>query len=244
MNCPFSEKQQEIIKEHSGNMPFKAIADTLNKKFKTSFTRGQVANYCRTRGLTKRYFTNPAIPEYIRSIMPLHAVRAMELVNKEFGTSYCLNAIYSIMQRSGIKNGLRNSTEVSGSIKPIHSERIDTMNGRQVIHIKTDKKWELKHRYIWEQANGEIPKGNDIMFLDGNSLNCNLENLCLVFQPELRFMHKNGLITEIPEATETGLMVLRHRQALINKITKGMNEREKKNRMLRFYRQEKAIKEA
>lgn len=43
-----------------------------------------------------------------------------------------------------------------------------------------EKNWMLLHRYVWEQANGPIPKGYRIMFRDGNPLNCSLDNLKLV----------------------------------------------------------------
>lgn len=41
-------------------------------------------------------------------------------------------------------------------------------------------KWVSYHRYLWEQAYGKIPKGTNIQFKDGNTLNCVLENLYAV----------------------------------------------------------------
>ena len=46
------------------------------------------------------------------------------------------------------------------------------------------KKWELYHRHLWEQANGQIPDGHVIAFKDGNSLNCTIENLQLLTMAE------------------------------------------------------------
>ena len=37
-----------------------------------------------------------------------------------------------------------------------------------------------KHRYIWEQAHGPIPKGMNIQFKDGDTTNCVLDNLSLI----------------------------------------------------------------
>ena len=48
----------------------------------------------------------------------------------------------------------------------------------QYIKIK-DSHWELLQRYIWTQANGEIPKGSVVNFIDGNYMNCELSNLQL-----------------------------------------------------------------
>lgn len=47
-------------------------------------------------------------------------------------------------------------------------------------------KWVLYHRDVWEKANGKIPAGYCIWFKDGNSLNCEIENLELITRKENR----------------------------------------------------------
>ncbi len=41
-------------------------------------------------------------------------------------------------------------------------------------------KWVLLHRHTWEQANGPIPRGYLLRFIDGDSMNCELDNLELI----------------------------------------------------------------
>lgn len=43
-----------------------------------------------------------------------------------------------------------------------------------------DKKWELKHRVLWEKHNGPIPPGMLVVFKDGNPHNFNLDNFELI----------------------------------------------------------------
>jgi len=45
-------------------------------------------------------------------------------------------------------------------------------------------KWVLYHRYVYEQQYGPIPTKHIIAFKDGNSLNCNIENLELLTMAE------------------------------------------------------------
>lgn len=45
--------------------------------------------------------------------------------------------------------------------------------------------WQELHRYIWEQNNGPVPEGQNIIFRDGNTMNCQLENLTIVSNAEL-----------------------------------------------------------
>lgn len=69
---------------------------------------------------------------------------------------------------------------------PIGSERIGR-DGRiwvKVSDIPTSRttknhslNWESKGRLVWEKHFGEIPKGHNIVYLDGNPLNCDISNL-------------------------------------------------------------------
>lgn len=53
--------------------------------------------------------------------------------------------------------------------------------GRQYFWIIAGKgKYQMLHRYLWEQAHGPVPAGHRVVFRDGNQGNCTLENLELV----------------------------------------------------------------
>jgi hypothetical protein len=75
--------------------------------------------------------------------------------------------------------------------KPHNTKPIGTIHNRadktgrlyQYIKIK-DSHWELLQRHVWTQANGEIPKGCVVIFLDGNFMNCELSNLQVISRKE------------------------------------------------------------
>ena len=75
--------------------------------------------------------------------------------------------------------------------KPHNTKPVGTINVRadtqgrlyQYIKIK-DCQWELLQRHVWTQANGEIPAGSVVIFLDGNYLNCELNNLQVISRRE------------------------------------------------------------
>ncbi|MEA4975970.1 MAG: HNH endonuclease signature motif containing protein [Paludibacter sp.] len=48
-----------------------------------------------------------------------------------------------------------------------------------------ENNWEFLHRYIWQQKNGEIPQGFNVIFKDGNRRNCRLSNLECISDAEL-----------------------------------------------------------
>lgn len=93
--------------------------------------------------------------------------------------------------------------------RPIGSERIDK-NGYIIIKIRDghkNKNWISKHRYLYEQAYGKVPKGHKVIFADGNNRNFNLENLILVSNAEELIMNQRRLFSENGEHTKTGVLI-------------------------------------
>jgi hypothetical protein len=78
--------------------------------------------------------------------------------------------------------------------------------------------WVPLQRYIWEQKNGPIPEGHNIVFKDRNTFNCNLDNLELVSNADLMLRnsaHRFG--TEI-------FKIIQLRGALNRQINKRLKE--------------------
>ena len=67
--------------------------------------------------------------------------------------------------------------------------------------------WKQVHRLNWEQAHGEIPAGNKIIFLDGDRNNCDISNLMMITDAQLATINKHSLIKKDPELTKTGVII-------------------------------------
>lgn len=110
--------------------------------------------------------------------------------------------------------------------KPIGSERVNT-DGTVQVKVqdgKDGKNWAYKHHLVWEEANGKIPDGHVIVFLDGNAQNCELENLKLVSRGNLmKVNHEHGKATVDPEVKE-----LMYNVAELDSTTKEKEEELKK----------------
>ncbi len=116
------------------------------------------------------------------------------------------------MSKEGQENS-KKTTFKKGNIPPnrreIGSERIDK-NGYVEIKVqdgKLNKNWTKKHRYIYEQANGKIPKGHKVIFADGNNRNFDVKNLILVTNAEELIMNQRKLIGKDPDLTKTGAII-------------------------------------
>jgi len=103
-------------------------------------------------------------------------------------------------------------------IKEIGSERI--CSGTGFIVVKVDEpnpywggktRQRHKHRVIWEKANGPIPEGSRIRFIDGNKLNCTLDNLALFSREENMHLNHLGFNNAPDELRETIILIARLR---------------------------------
>jgi hypothetical protein len=99
------------------------------------------------------------------------------------------------------KGNVPHNTKSDGAIS------IRKSKGRPYVWIRVSHaQWRELHRIDWEKLNGTIPEGFNVQFKDGNSLNCEPENLYIInresqmlqnsiqrYDPELKsLMRLNG----------------------------------------------------
>jgi hypothetical protein len=114
------------------------------------------------------------------------------------------------------KGNLPHNTKADGIIVG----RVDK-SGRRYLYIRiTKSKWDLYHRYLWQQHYGEIPAGKLVVFKDGNSENCEIDNL------ELIDKHQNMMRNTIHNLPEE----IRDTKLLIGALNRKINNHVKNNR--------------
>lgn len=97
------------------------------------------------------------------------------LFNEKFETNKTRKQIETFCINNGIKRNL--------PPPEIGSEHV---SGKYImVRVNNDKNvpehqhYQMKQHVVWEKYHGKIPKGKIIVFLDGNSFNCDIENLYL-----------------------------------------------------------------
>lgn len=79
--------------------------------------------------------------------------------------------------------------------------------------------WKQKHKLIWEQTYGPIPKDSCLIFLDGDKTNVTLDNLaCITFAQRL-IMCKKHLIYNDSKLTKAGINIAK----LLDAVNKKKN---------------------
>lgn len=67
------------------------------------------------------------------------------------------------------------------------------------------KNWKQKHLLVWESFYGNVPKGKQVAFLDGNKANYDITNLNCVDIRIMIVMNRNKWFTKNRENTLTGI---------------------------------------
>ena len=185
----YTEEEHSFLREFIPGHSYKEIIAAYNKRFDDTMTetrlKGYMANHKIQNGLTGRFK---------KGKVPYHKGK------KGICSPGC--------EKTWFKKG-----NLPHTTKPVGYERI-TKDGYIEVKIKMrpshpdcNDNFKAKHRIVWEEANGPIPKGYKLTFLDGNKQNCSLENLALITNAEHLQMVRQGLRSSNPQITETGILI-------------------------------------
>ncbi len=178
------------------------VIGDLHKAFCSAFSRSDVS------------------PENLNSLRKRKKWRTGRTGQFEKGNTPHPNARPKGPNKTSFKKGV-----VPANTKALYSERV-TVDGYIEIKIPeanpyttAKTRYRLKHQWIWEQANGAVPDGHILHFIDGDRSNCELENLEMIHRGVGAIMNKqrySSLPTEIKPVVKT-LAKIQHRQHELQK---------------------------
>ena len=186
----FTEEQEKYLKEIYLDKFNQDIADMINEKFSTNFNVGHIIRAKYRLGLKSGYIkTRPNKGQFVKGQKPIYILPK--------GTRLSPNTEF--------KKGNK-----PHNWKPLGSERICSKDGYILVKVadgQLQKNWKAKHKVIWEEHNGPIPKGHAVVFLDRDITNVNIENLALVTRSELLIINRQKLMTQDRELSKSGIMI-------------------------------------
>jgi hypothetical protein len=96
-------------------------------------------------------------------------------------------------------SGSFKSGDIPANTKPLGHERTCTRDGYILIKVAERNpytgaltRYKHKHLVVWELANGPVPKGSMIRLLDGDKMNCDIDNLFMVTRAENAYLNCHG----------------------------------------------------
>lgn len=168
-----------------------------------------------------RSIYTPEHLDWLRENYPLMSIRELtENFNIIFEQQITAGTLHSVCKRFGIQCGRNGHFKLgvspwntgtkglvaanSGSFRqgdcpvnwlPVGAERIngDGYRDRKLTDTGVGRvDWVPVHRIMWEQANGPLPVGRAVIFIDGDKTNITLDNLQDVSRGELAVLNKQG----------------------------------------------------
>lgn len=202
------EEQIQFIQDNYLSLPVRVMARQLGR------------SRCFVMGVMKR--EGLVVPDSIRKkhIQISQFRKGQESFNKgKKQNEYMSPEQIERSKKTRFKKGqLPHNTRYDGHIS------IRKMEGRNYAWIRVELgKYRLLHRMVYEQAFGKIPKGSNVQFKDGNTLNCNPDNLYLLSRSKQARINKLGG-NKIPYELQQSILLV---QDLNMKINEKQDRRSK-----------------
>lgn len=197
----FTEEQKQFIYENYKGIGNKELTEMFNRKFGTSLDK-QIKYFKKNHNLD-----SGLTGKYEKGNIPYNQGKKWD--------EYMPKKSQEKAKKTTFKKG-----NMPHNYRLVGSERINA-DGYIEVKIADPNKWEMKHRVIYEEHYGTIPKGYNVMFADGNKLNLEIDNLILISKSEDLIMNKNKLFYQNKELTKTGHLIAK----IISKRSGIKNER-------------------
>ena len=110
--------------------------------------------------------------------------------------------------------------------RPVGSERIN-IDGYVEIKVGDPSEWELKHRYIYEQKYGKIPKEDIVIFLDNDKTNVDIDNLKHITRRENLYINGHKMRFDDRDTTDAATNIAKLAIKIQEKEKSNVNNRAK-----------------
>lgn len=217
----YTDEQLEYLRDGYKLLPLSELTEAFNARFGLEQSDSALRNAISKRGFgiggrcihpvgyyPERY-TAEQIDFLNRNYQVMLIPELTEKFNKKFNQNRTPGGIRSALAVRKIKSGRKRGVSPFLA-KMVGSERVCPSSG--FVWIKLDEpdpnmlgstRQRHKHIVVWEKANGPIPNGFLLRFLDGNKQNCTVDNLELFTRTESLFMSLMNHDSAPPELRET-----------------------------------------
>lgn len=253
MAIRYSAEVHEFIRLNYQLYTQEELANAVNEKFGTDFTRLKMKSYFSNHGLksqkrasVKSRLYPSEVQDFIRdNVSGIHFEDLTAAINRFFGTNYKTSQIRAYCKNHNLVNGIdcrikpgsvpytkgktwdeymdkehqakSRQTCYSKGHKPANEMKIgdvaQTSDGYLIIKVSNVgsqwERWRFIHKMVYEECFGPIPEGSVVLFKDGDKMNCNPENLCLITKSERAVLNFKKLISANPDITQARITILR-----------------------------------
>lgn len=169
MRKPWTPEEDALFREHYPNSTMKQMVELLGRSECAIYNRSETLNVRKSQ-------------EYLDSPNACR-LRRGDNIGAEF--RFKKGQVPPNKGVKGISYEGSKPTQFKKGSKPANYRPVGTIRETRdgYLEIKVAEgmhKWRLLHRVVWERMNGPIPKGINLILLDGNPKNIKITNLSLV----------------------------------------------------------------
>lgn len=197
MRVKFTDKHRKYLDSIRKDCSSTEAHRRLNRRFRTTFTLRQIRNQIdnlRTPDEPKQPRLTTAEINFLKENIEGTPIKELTvMLNAAFDKHYTATQVHGMCYWRGLRTG-RDTKFKAGKKETLRTREIgtETVDSNGYVRLKVGPNdWRMKHRYVWEQANGPIPDDYVVLFLDQNKLNCALENLFLVQRKYIPIVNRN-----------------------------------------------------
>ena len=184
----YTKEQKQFLIDNNYLKSAQELADMFNKKFNANLTAVNIKNF---RG-----------NNHLNSGLTGQFEKGHKTHNKgKKWDDYMTKEKQENCRKTCFKKGNRPK-----QYRKVGSERI-SKDGYIEIKVKDPNKWKYKHRVIYEQHYGKIPKGYNVIFLDGNKQNLDISNLKAISKHDNLIMNEKNLRYDNKDLTESAYII-------------------------------------
>ena len=186
----FTEEQKKFMEEHASVLPWPEVTRQLNEKFGTDFANNTIRCWMRRNGFKS-----------------INGDARFKKGHKSWQTGLKGEEFFSHFSEEGYKSFMKNVTR---DRKYFAGDEV-VFRGLPFIVTKDKCKGYVYHRlkkknrYVWEQHYGPIKDNDMIYHLDGDVMNCNIDNLICIPMRYLAMFRHNDWLHSSPEIKKAAL---------------------------------------
>jgi hypothetical protein len=183
------------------NCSFKQIRRTLDRY---NFRAGRKPGF--PEGMPLNLFTKAEIV-FLKAYAHMKTQDVVDLFNQKFERKRTFDSINTKLTKLGLAKAKMKKRKV-GEVYSYHKQGYPLVKTHKFRCGRTFRHYKYKHIAVWEKANGPVPEGHCVRFLDSDNTNCALGNLILVSKSEHGRLY-NSLQKVEPELRESVVAVVR-----------------------------------
>jgi hypothetical protein len=206
----WSDNERKILSEMFADNYTESICKILNRSYGSVSTKAALMGLKKSDVFRKMELEKQAERLSIIGVSGRY-IKGREPENKG---KKMPNEVYEKINHTMFKKGQQSHNSYSDWTEVLRADK----KGKNywLIKLPNERKLKPKHIWLWQTQNGKVEKGFNVVFKDGNQLNCIIENLECISNAELM---KRNTIHRFPDELKSTIR-------LVNKLKRNINAKE------------------